>query len=58
LRTKGVTARMMDDLSDGTRTFLKYFNFLLPIVLILGYGFYRMNRNRKTRLKRMEGNYV
>lgn len=58
LRTKGVTARMLDDLSDGTRTFLKYFNFLLPIILILGYGFYRMNRNRKTRLKRMEGNYV
>lgn len=58
LRTKGITTRMLSDLSDGTRTFLKYFNFLLPIILIVGYGFYRMNSNRKIRLKRMEGNYV
>lgn len=58
LRTKGVTTRMLSDLSDGTRAFLKYFNFLLPIFLIVGYGIYRMNRNRNIRLKRMEGNYV
>lgn len=58
LRTKGVTTRMLSDLSDGTRMFLKYFNFLLPIILIIGYGFYRMNRNRKIRLKRMEAHYV
>jgi ABC-type uncharacterized transport system involved in gliding motility auxiliary subunit len=58
LRTKGVTTRMLSDLSDGTRAFLKYFNFLLPIFLIVIYGIYRMNRNRNIRLKRMEGNYV
>jgi len=58
LRTKGVTARMLEDLSDGTRTFLKYFNFLLPIVLIIAYGIYRVNRNRRIRMRRMEAQYV
>jgi gliding-associated putative ABC transporter substrate-binding component GldG len=58
LRTKGITARMLDDLSDGKRSFLKYLNFLLPILLIIGYGIFRVNRNRKIRLKRMEAHYV
>lgn len=54
LRTKGITTRMIDNLSDGTRTFLKYFNFLLPIVLIIAYGIFRVNHKRTIRLKRME----
>lgn len=59
LRSKGIKNRMLDaSISDGTKAFLKYFNFLLPIILIVLYGVYRINRTRSIRLKRMEGNYV
>jgi hypothetical protein len=58
LRTKGATARPLDELEDGKRTFLKYLNFLLPMVLTLLYGFYRVQRNRAIRIKRMEEGYV
>lgn len=58
LRTKGVTARMLDQISDGNKAFLKYFNFLFPIILIIGYGIFRFNRNRTIRNKRMEARYV
>lgn len=52
LRTKGVTSRPIDsDLEDGTKAFLKYFNFLLPLLLILGYGFYRFQLKRKLQNK-------
>lgn len=58
LRTKGITARPLDEKSDGTKTFLKWLNFLLPILLILGYGFLRSQINRNKRIKRMEESYV
>ncbi|MCX6235797.1 MAG: Gldg family protein [Bacteroidetes bacterium] len=58
LRTKGVTARPLDQIDEGKKTFLKYLNFLLPIVIIIGYGGIRMQRNRKLRIKRMEEGYV
>lgn len=58
LRTKGVTMRPLDQLDDATKTTLKYINFLLPIVLILVYGVFRMQRNRFLRIKRMEEGYV
>ncbi len=57
LRTKGITSRPIDDLKDGTKTLLKYLNFLLPILLILLYGLFRMQRNKNIRIKRMEENY-
>ncbi len=57
LRTKGVTSRPIDDLEDGTKTLLKYLNFLLPILLIVAYGLFRMQRNKNIRIKRMEENY-
>lgn len=55
LRTKGVTARPLKQLSDTHRNFLKLFNFLFPIVLIIGYGFIRIEKNRTIRIKRKEG---
>lgn len=59
LRTKGVTSRPLDaDLEDGKKAFLKYLNFLLPIVLIIIYGLFRMQHNRNLRMKRMEEGYV
>lgn len=53
LRTKGITARPLEELEDGTKQLLKWLNFLLPIILILGYGFYRMQRNKNRRMRRM-----
>jgi gliding-associated putative ABC transporter substrate-binding component GldG len=58
LRTKTVTARPIDNLSDATRATLKWLNFLLPIILVLAYGFIRVQINRNKRIKRMEESYV
>ncbi len=58
LRTKGVTMRPLDQISDSSRLLIKILNFILPILLIIGYGFWRMTRNRRLRIKRMEEGYV
>jgi gliding-associated putative ABC transporter substrate-binding component GldG len=58
LRTKGVTARPLDQVDEGKALFLKWLNFLLPIVLILAYGIFRMQRRRNLRVKRMQPGYV
>jgi len=58
LRTKGITSRPLKELEDSSRTFWKYFNFLFPILIILGYGIFRSQRNRIIRMKRMEEGYV
>jgi hypothetical protein len=57
LRTKGVQYRPIDELEDGTKSLLKYLNFLLPIILVMIYGLVRMQANRIRRIKRMEENY-
>lgn len=63
LRTKGVASRPIDskylgDDGKSQRTFLKYLNFGLPILLIILFGFYHSNRQRSIRLKRREESYV
>jgi gliding-associated putative ABC transporter substrate-binding component GldG len=59
LRTKGVTSRPLDaSLEDGTKTLLKYLNFLLPLILIMIYGVYRFQSRRKLRNKLMNISYV
>jgi ABC-type uncharacterized transport system involved in gliding motility auxiliary subunit len=57
LRTRAVTSRPIKDLEDGTKTILKYLNFLLPIFLVVLYGLFRLQRNRNKRAKRLEENY-
>jgi ABC-type uncharacterized transport system involved in gliding motility auxiliary subunit len=54
LRTKAVTARPLHEVSEGAKAFIKYLNFLLPVVLAVGYGLYRARRNRMIRLERMK----
>ncbi|MDX9930636.1 MAG: Gldg family protein [Bacteroidales bacterium] len=57
LRTKGVTSRPIKDMEAGKKSFLKWSNFLAPIILILIYGMLRMRTNRNKRIKRMEVSY-
>ena len=59
LRTKGISSRPIDpNLEQGTKTFLKYLNFLLPIFLIIGFGIVRYQFRRKLRNKWMTEDYV
>ncbi len=59
LRTKGAQLRpIREDLSDGKRAFLKYMNFLLPILIIIIIGIIRFEIRRNQRIKRMEVGYV
>ena len=59
LRTKGVTSRPLDpDIEEGTKTFVKYLNFLLPIFLTVIYGVVRYRIRKNKRNKWMSENYV
>ena len=59
LRTKGVTSRPLKaQLEDGTKTLIKYLNFLLPIILIIAYGIIRFQIKRKVRNSLMSVDYV
>lgn len=50
LRTKGVTSRPIEkELSDGQKSAIKWFNLLLPIGLVLGYGILRSQRRKRER---------
>jgi gliding-associated putative ABC transporter substrate-binding component GldG len=54
LRTRGAVSRPIRELDEGLKTTLKYGNFLLPIILIIGYGLIRAQRKRIERLKLIE----
>lgn len=58
LRTKIITARPLKQISESTKLFLKWLNFLLPVLLVILYGIFRAQHNRNQRLKRMEEDYV
>jgi hypothetical protein len=58
LRTKGITSRPLEQIKDSRKTFLKYFNFLLPMILVIGFGIFRFQHKRILRIKRMEAEYV
>ncbi len=59
LRTKGITSRPIDPtLSEGTKTIIKYVNFLLPILLIILYGVIRFQTKKKIRKQIQSVDYV
>ena len=58
LRTKAITSRPLKEVDEGKALFIKWLNFLLPIILIILYGIFRNQRNRSLRVKRMEEGYV
>ena len=57
LRTRGIASRPIDAIEDSTKTLLKWFNFLLPILMIIVFGFYRFWRMKVKRVRRMEERY-
>jgi gliding-associated putative ABC transporter substrate-binding component GldG len=57
LRTKGVSSRPIRQMEDGTRTLIKWLNFLLPILLVLIYGVVRYQYRKNQRIARMEVDY-
>ena len=58
LRTKEVTSRPIDQMDDGKKAMLKYLNFILPILLIIGFGLVRYQSRRNLRIRRMNENYI
>jgi ABC-type uncharacterized transport system involved in gliding motility auxiliary subunit len=58
LRTKEVSSRPIDQMDDGKKALLKYLNFLLPIILIIGLGVMRYQSRRNLRMRRMNENYI
>ncbi len=51
LRTKGITYKPLEQMSDSTKTMLKYGNFALPIILVILLGIIRSRRNANKRNK-------
>ncbi len=62
LRTKGVATRPISDeyIGDdnaGKRNTMKYLNFGLPILLVILYGFFRSQKQRSLRMRRLQEDY-
>ncbi len=56
IRSRGVTSRPLDELSKSSRRFWKWLNILLPSLLVILYGLFRMKR-KKAKRKIMEEIY-
>ena len=57
LRTKGVTTRPIKDMEDSEKSFVKYLNFLLPLIIVIIIGIVKMQITRSNRIKQMEESY-
>ena len=57
LRTKGVASRPIKEMEEAKITTTKWMSFLLPIALVIIFGFVRFQGNQRTRLKRIALNY-
>ncbi len=58
LRTKGITARPLDNIEDGTKNLLKYGNVFAPILLILVYAFIRRQASNRKKQRWSQGNFA
>ncbi len=57
LRTKAVTFRPLDQLEESTTEYIKWLNFLLPVLLVIIYGVFRAQKKKRLRKLRMVGNH-
>ncbi len=57
IRSRGVTTRPLDQVTDGQKQFWKWTNILLPALLVILMGLYRMkhDRDRRKMLEEMYG---
>ncbi|MCB0794980.1 MAG: hypothetical protein KDB88_09605, partial [Flavobacteriales bacterium] len=58
LRSKGITYRPIDELTDAERTTIKWTQLLLPILLVVGIGVGRKHYRRRQRKARMRPGHV
>ncbi|RUT79343.1 GldG family protein [Ancylomarina longa] len=58
LRTKGVSSRPLNEMTDSKVFLIKYINFLLPLILMIVYGLIRFERRRRRRNKRMKPGFI
>ena len=58
LRNKFATFASLQPIDEHYKNFLKYFNFLLPLVAIIIFAAVRFQRNRKRRLNRSRPGYI
>lgn len=58
LRTKGVNSRPINKLSDGKVFLIKYFNFLIPVIMLIVYGLIRFRQRSIRRAKRMRPGFI
>ena len=58
LRSKHTVSRNIQQLSDSTRMWLKWGNFLLPMLGIAAAGLLLMHRSRRRRQRRMQPDYT
>ena len=54
LRTKSITNRPLDNVDESTKMMIKYFNVFAPILLVIFYGLFRMQRRKKQRRNWLE----
>lgn len=58
LRNKFIANQVLKPIDDTTRTFLKYLNFFLPIVIILLIALYNYRTYKLKRLRRSQPGYI
>lgn len=58
LRNKFTTFASLESITEGKKNFLKYFNFLLPILITIVIATIRLRRNQKKRINRSRPGYV
>ncbi|MBK9931947.1 MAG: GldG family protein [Saprospiraceae bacterium] len=58
LRTKGATTHPIKEIDESQRSLIKYANFILPVLLVLLYGFIRSQQTKSARIRRMQERYV
>jgi len=58
LRTKGVQSRPLNELSDSMILFIKYFNFLFPLLLVVLHGIIKFRRRSQKRTRLMRAGIV
>ncbi|MDP8229319.1 MAG: Gldg family protein [Candidatus Electryoneaceae bacterium] len=54
IRSRTVTSRPLEEISDGKRRTVKYLNLLLPPLLVIGFGLFRWQMRRTKRRSLME----